>query len=298
MAAGRRRARGLALLRQPWTPQLLDEVFGLLDLAFPGAELPRKERDARRLGGRWDAISTPFVQRVDGALVSHVGVLSHRMAVNGRPFAVGGVHGVATHPERRRRGHYRAAMEEALAWADARWDALELSTAEPELYEPFGFRVLDEHRFVGRGRGGGRAGLRRLDYASPADVELLQGLLGRRAPVSHRLGVVEPGDVFLFVESWRPPLYADDLDAAFALEIEGTTVRLYDVVAPVIPPLASLWDRLPREIQRVEVYFAPDRLDAELNPEPHVLDGDDHFMVRGAFPVPDGPFMLPRSARH
>lgn len=34
-------------------------------------------------------------------------------------------------------------------------------------------------------------------------------------------------------------------------------------------------------LNRVEVYFTPDDLDASLSPEPHVLDEDSWLMVRG-----------------
>jgi hypothetical protein len=88
------------------------------------------------------------------------------------------------------------------------------------------------------------------------------------------------------------------LDAVLSLELDGGTLRLYDVVARALPPLAALLAEIPRVLERVEVYFAPDKLRTELRPEEHVLGGDDRLMVRGAFPEPAGPFMLPRSARH
>jgi len=288
-------------LRRAWTddPTLLARVFALLDLCFPGAELAAKERVARRQGARWDEISTPFALFHEDRLVSHVGVLEHRLVVNGRVLRVGGIHAVATHPARRRRGHYRALMEEALAWCDERYDALELSTAEPLLYEPFGFRELRESRFAGAGPGApGRAGLRLLDLGDARDLERLHGLLAEREPVSERLGVAEPGPIFLFVTANAPLWYVPALDAVVSLAREGGTLRLYDVVARTIPPLSALLAEIPQAVERVEVYFAPDKLDADLVAEEHALGGDDRFMVRGAFPEPAGPFMLPAPARH
>ena len=287
--------------RRAWSedPQLLPRVFELLDLCFPGAGLPAKERVARSLGARWDEISTPFALFENGRLVSHVGVLEHRLVVNGRPLRVGGIHAVATHPEQRRRGHGRAVLEEALAWCDERWDALELSTAEPRLYEPFGFRELRESRFVGAvRRAPGRDGLCPLDRADARDLERLRGLLAEREPVSQRLGVAEPGPVFLFVTANAPLWRVPALEAVVSLALERGTLRLYDVVARSLPTLEALLAEIPQALARVEVYFAPDKLAADLVAEEHVLGGDDRFMVRGAFPEPDGPFMLPVSARH
>jgi hypothetical protein len=50
-------------------------------------------------------------------------------------------------------------------------------------------------------------------------------------------------------------------------------------------------------IERVEVYFCPDRLGGDLAPEPHALGGDDWLMVHGEFPPEGKPCMLPRTAR-
>jgi hypothetical protein len=50
-------------------------------------------------------------------------------------------------------------------------------------------------------------------------------------------------------------------------------------------------------VERVEVYFARDRLDADLTPERHLLFDDDYLMVRGDFAVEGTPFMLPLSGR-
>lgn len=280
-------------------PSLCRRVFALLDLAF-GEDLSGQERAARRLGLRWEDVSTPFCRFERGELVAHVGVLALPLVVNGRPLRAGGIHAVATHPGRRRRGLYRSVMEEALAWCGPRFDALELCTVQPELYEPFGFRVLREERFVGPGPGApGRAGLRVLDYGDPGDVALLHRLLAERTPVSQRLGVDGGAAVLLFDEARRPLHFAPDLDAVLSLELDAGALRLFDVVAREIPSLSEILARIPAAPARVEVYFAPDRLAAPgLRAEPHVLNGSEVFMVRGPFPEPAGPAMLPRTGRH
>jgi hypothetical protein len=53
---------------------------------------------------------------------------------------------------------------------------------------------------------------------------------------------------------------------------------------------------VPERLERVEVYFAPDRLGGALAAEPWNLD-EAFFMVRGPFSPEPGTFMLPRSAR-
>jgi predicted N-acetyltransferase YhbS len=273
------------------------EIFELLDLAF-GEDLSGQERAARAIGLRWEEVSVPFCRHHGGQLIAHVGVLALPLVIDGRAVSAGGIHAVACHPEHRGRGHVRALLEEAIAWAEARHPLLELGTAVPGVYEAVGFRRVPEHRFVGAApRAPKRPGLRVLDYANPGDVALLHRLLAGREPVSQRFGIAGGEGVFLFDEARRRVHYAPDLDAVLSLELEGTTLRLFDVVAARIPSLAEIAARIPVPVERVEVYFAPERLQADLAPEPHILGGDDLWMVRGPFSV-SGPFAMPRTARH
>ena len=50
-------------------------------------------------------------------------------------------------------------------------------------------------------------------------------------------------------------------------------------------------------LNRVEVYFTPDQLDASLSPEPHVVDRDSWLVVRGEFSLWHSDLMLPSTAR-
>jgi hypothetical protein len=103
--------------------------------------------------------------------------------------------------------------------------------------------------------------------------------------------------VFAFNEALRPLHYSDKLDVVLSLEIEGATLRLFDVVGKETPRLSEIAKVIPALIERVEVYFCPDQLGGSLTPESHILGGDDLLMVRGSFPLEGKPFMLPRSAR-
>jgi hypothetical protein len=229
--------------------------------------------------------------------VAHVGLLEIPMVVAGREQRVGGIHAVATHPERRRRGLYRSVMEEALAHADTRYETLVLTTLEPYLYEPFGFRTIPEARFVWTcDKPDTAASMRLIDREEPRDLALLHRLLEERAPVSNRLGVVREHVVFGFDEAYTPLRYDSNGDLLMVYAVVGTTLRLFDVVAKSIPPLGELVVRVPDRVERVEVYFAPDRLGVRLAAEPWNLD-EAFFMVRGPLALEPGTFMLPRSAR-
>lgn len=279
-------------------PGLLGRLMDLFDLVFPG--LRRGADRARVLGAPWESVSTPFVAVADGCVVSHVGLIELPLVIDGRSEIVGAVHGVATHPEYRRQGHYRGLMEELLDSCADRLQTLVLTTEHPEYFTPFGFRVVPEHVFtVPRPRPAGPGSLRLLDVDDAGDVSLLHRLLEDRAPVSERLGVVCEHGVFCFNEGRRPLHYAPDLDVVLCLERRKGTVTLYDVVGPEVPDLDALLDRLPGPISSVTLAFAPDRLAPDATPVPGLFDhdGPSYLMVRGSLGDEKMPFALPRPAR-
>ena len=286
-------------------PSLGPRLFDLLDTVFPG--LAERAQAAGALGFRWEDVSTPFVLLDGDTAVSHVGVIEMPLVLAGRRVPVGVIHGVATHPGFRGRGLFRRVMQAALHHCDARYETLVLCTAQPELYEPFGFRVVQEHVFTASvAPRRGSAGFRELRLDASDDLGRLRRLLAERAPVSDRVGVVETGVVFVFNELTRPLHYAEDLDVIASLEVDGGTLRLFDLVGRTLCPLAAVLERLATPVTRVNIYFSPDRLDVAARPSPHVLmddpgapggEGRSVLAVRGAFAPEAQPFMLPRPAR-
>jgi len=115
--------------------------------------------------------------------------------------------------------------------------------------------------------------------------------------------------VFCFNEGTRPLHYAADIDVLASMEVDGSRLKLYDVVAPRMCSLATLLARIPQAVEEVWVGFSPDKLRAsraEALPHSikgndglmgHVLGGQDLFMVRGPFAAEGQKFTVPRSAR-
>src|SRR5690349_17049764 len=91
-------------------PTLADRVFDLLDRVFPGIRRARAGGEA--FGATWESASTPFVASDGDRIVGHVGLLPLPLVIEGRPTLVGGVHGVATDPDRRRSGVFRRLIGE------------------------------------------------------------------------------------------------------------------------------------------------------------------------------------------
>lgn len=279
-------------------PDLGPTLFDLLDTVFPG--LREGARKARALGAAWESVSTPFVCFEGERAVSHVGVIELSLVVCGQLTKVGSIHAVATHPDCRHRGLYRQVMDEALRHCASRYETVILTTEHPEYFAPFGFRHVPEHAFtVAVDSAGGTDAVRELDLQDPDDLARLHRLLEARAPVSEVVGIVDEKAVFLFNEGRRPLHHVAGLDVVVCLELEGTRLKLFDIVGPRIPTLAELVSRLPWEIEEVEIDFCPDRLGVDARPVPRLLDhdGPSYLMVRGPFAAEGRAFTLPRSAR-
>jgi GNAT superfamily N-acetyltransferase len=278
---------------------LSSKLFNLLEIVFPGAELSALAEQARKLGTAWEGASTPFARfHEDGSLIAHVGVLEIPMRLMGVSVTVGGVHAVCTHPDFRRRGYYRELMNEVLDYCDKRYETLVLTTSNPEFYQPFGFRFIQEHSFkVTCNSPGGVNGIRLLDTTNIEDVKLLHRLLETRAPVSDIVGVVNEKPLFLVNEASRPLYYFPGLDSIACMSVENNQLKLFDLVAPQIFPLQELIQRIPDKIESCCIYFSPERLNTNAEALPEMLDGDSHLMVRGTFTPEHQKFMIPRSAR-
>jgi hypothetical protein len=78
--------------------------------------------------------------------------------------------------------------------------------------------------------------------------------------VSDVLGLGPERPIFLFTECHRPLWYLPALDVVVALEIDGPTLHLRDVVGPRLPSLDALVAELPGDQRDVETYFSPDLL--------------------------------------
>ncbi|MUL35301.1 GNAT family N-acetyltransferase [Gloeocapsopsis dulcis] len=280
-------------------PTLSERLFTLLETVFPGLDLSNLAKSTRAMGAPWETASTPFIRFDDDIAIAHVGVLEIPLQIMGESVTVGGIHAVATHPEYRRRGYYREIMREVLDYCDRRYETLVLTTSQPELYEPFGFRVVEEHKFIKQcdAKGNGDR-LQLLNLSDSNDVKLLHRLLKTRIPVSNVVGVLPQQEKALFCvnEATRPLYYAEDLNVIICMEIEDTQLKLFDVVGTNIPTLDALLAQIPQLIKEIIVYFSPDRLNSTFQAIPHVLD-EALLMVRGKFAAEGDLFMLPRSAR-
>jgi predicted N-acetyltransferase YhbS len=237
----------------------------------------------------------------DGACVANVDVVTATLVVDGARTPVAGLRSVAVDPAWRGRGLFRATMEAALAWCDATVAGpVILYTEEPPLYTRFGFAPVLQHAFGGPPPAAVAepAFSRRLSIDNADDLALARRLLAARAPVSNHVAIDEGSAALFLTRLWLDPdLALDHLPGLDALVVseegDDDTVRIVDLVAPTVPPLARILAALGIAPARVTTMFPPDRLAWIATPEPD----DAGLMVRGKPPAAFAqPFGLPVTA--
>jgi GNAT superfamily N-acetyltransferase len=270
-------------------------IYELLGLVWPG--MAETLALAERYGWNWHDIDTPFVSWEDDRAVSHVGLLCMPVLADGETRAFGGIHAVCTHPRYRGQGRSRRLMEAALEEADRRFATTFLTTGQPGLYERYGFRAIRESRVVLPAPPILPATPARELSDSPADVATLRRLLQDRVPVSRRLYARDSGwlvgiNALLHGRDLRMLRLAEDLDAIFACSVKGRRLHLFDVFSLELPSLEEIRRRIAEPHDEVVLHVGWDRLAPSATPEP-ITEEDDFLMVRGAWPLSEGPFLLP-----
>lgn len=240
-----------------------------------------------RFGGQ-DPTAMPFGYfDAGGRCVANFSAFSMPLIVDGKLVCAAGYQSGAVRPEYRGRGLYRDLMQRAFEWSVAEgFDIGILMTDKPELYEPYGFRVVQQHFFQGEMpemRVDSRS--RPLSMASTEDATLVQSILGRRTPVSDRFAVTEQRLMFLLNCCFDPDMRISHLpeeDAIVAWKQDGGTLKLLDVAAPRTPSLSYIVTALGVEAGTIEVYFPPDNLD--WSGTPAIYRGYCELMVAGDSP--------------
>ncbi len=186
-------------------------------------------------------------------------------------------------------------MRRAFSWADtAGFEVGILLTDKPDLYAPYGFRVVPQFQFCGKGPSSDKActDASELDLARPEDLALIQRILSERQPVSNLLAVARQTEMFLLNACFDPGIRLSFLPALNAVitwkMTVGNTFQLLDIAARRIPSLVEITTALGLSAEGIAVLFPPDRLDWK--GEPHPYEGSCALMVKGfepsTFPQP------------
>lgn len=250
-----------------------------------------------RFGGP-DPTSMPFGYfDENGACAANFSAFSMPMMIDGRLVRAAGFQSGAVRPEWRGRGLYRDLMKRAFGWSDEQGFELGLLlTDKPALYEPYGFRILPQHRFSGlppaEAKPVGPA--RALSISNPDYLALVMRLLRERTPVSLSFAVAAQAEMFLLNSCFDTDIrlaYLDQFEAIVAWKSDEASFQLLDIAGKSIPPLSAILAALHLRPGRIEVCFPPDRLDWQGTPEP--FQSYTSLMIRGeATNCLDRPVML------
>jgi hypothetical protein len=184
-----------------------------------------------------------------------------------------------------------------MAHVSARYGAAKLTTDKPAVYEPFGFRVVPQSRFVLRRRGSAGQGSRPV---LEEDLPWMRRVLAQRAPQSLHFTTRDPGwlvgiDGVLHGDGLGLFHRIDALDALVAWDTREGSLQLLQVVARELPSLEALLAASPWPYDDVVLWFAPDLLAPHAEPIPY--PAEDQLMVWGDWPdLP--PFAVPPLEAH
>jgi len=101
---------------------------------------------------RWRPKDLHFLLYVDSKVVSHVGVLKHILSIDGQPLTIGGVGGVVTVAEERKKGYARLLMQHAARFLKHLWEVeVGLLFCLPRMisyYEMLGWQLVEQRVLI------------------------------------------------------------------------------------------------------------------------------------------------------
>jgi predicted N-acetyltransferase YhbS len=219
-----------------------------------------------RFGGP-DPTSMPFGYFDEaGRCVANFSAFTMPLMINGRLVKAAGYQSGAVRPEFRGQGLYRDLMRQAFSWARETGHEIGiLLTDKPAMYEPYGFRSVEQHKFFGPlpKREDGTMVARTLDLGQQEDIDLAMRILGTRQSVSDRFAPVRQEEMFLLNSCFDPSVqlsYIEALDCIIAWKTADETLVLFDIVSPKVPPLLPILNALGADALQLEILFPPDRL--------------------------------------
>lgn len=276
---------------------LYETCLSLIDSCFPG--IKRLADEGKRYDAHWDKVSTPFVYFVEEKLVGHIGLIPFQLTINGQLHQAAAVHGVCVKESFRRRGIFNALMQEAMLYVKQHYDLAFLFTDQAWLYEPFGFKKIDEFDFLLEDTFTPNTQhhiLRKLNVAEPTDLNLMHDLVLRRLPVSHRFGIVKEQVIFTLDALSKPIYYSDLHQVLIAYKVKDETLYVKDIVFTQPPDLHEILALIPERYSQVVLQFCPDSF-KRFNFKPIKAIPEDFIMVSANFDLGTAPLRFPETGR-
>ncbi len=210
----------------------------------------------------------------DGCCIANLSAFSMPLMIDGEIVRAAGWQSGAVRPAWRGRGLFRQLMDITFERCSAAgYEAMVLTTRHPGLYEPYGFKTLQQAHFsvpmpshpVSVPVAPTKDPLaRRLDIRDATDLALIRRVLAERTPVSNHFAVLDQSHMLL-LNAWLSPSvslhWLEHTNCITATEASTPDrLSLLDIIASNIPPLTHLHAALAPAATEVDVHFPPDRL--------------------------------------
>jgi hypothetical protein len=175
-----------------------------------------------------------------------------------------------------------------------------LFTETPELYIPYGFRQVPEYYFLSSViYEPGTHFFRKLDFFQERDLQMIRECFKNHQPISRRFAPLDYQASFylnMHDPSFQQKLYySESLDGVVVYEVDGGTLKLYDIIAEKIPDLKKLCSQIPEPFSKIEFYFCPDLFNIN-ECHPTIMNNRNSLMVRGDFDLEGNYVKLPITA--
>lgn len=252
--------------------------------------------------GFWNPTYRPYTFFDGSKAVANVSVFTLPLMIGGKLVEAAGIQSVMTHPRYRKQGLMRQLCERMLEDIDRENETAWLFTETPELYTPFGFRVVPEHAFraaLEHIPAQSETDLRRMDFEKKQDVELMRSCFATHQPLSRIFSPVYHASSF-FLHMYNPVFqqkvhFSESLGALLVFEVREDTLHVYDMIGSRIPDIQELCAVMPEPFSTVILHFCPD-LFVEIPFVPVIHADGGYLMVRGRFEEGSVPLRIPMTA--
>lgn len=240
--------------------------------------------------GFWDETYSPVTLFEEDEAIANVSMFSMPMMVGGERIKAAGIQSVMTHPNYRNKGFMKKLFGEVLQKIDEEYNYSFLFTETPELYTPFGFKVVKEYIATMQYEKSEQrlSSIRKLDFFDEKNVQLIKDIFENKERLSRVFAPLHYQSSFylnMYDEKWNKKLYfSEELNAILVYEIEEGVLKLYGVISELMPILDELCAVIPEAFHTIEFYFSPDQLGVE-DADLKLYESKKRLMVRGELSV-------------
>lgn len=276
-----------------------EKLYPLFEQVF---HIPATELADYYARGFWNPTYQPYTLFDGSQAAANVSMFELELVIKDTLVKAAGIQSVMTHPAYRRQGLMRQLFKRMLEDIDEEYETAWLFTEQPELYEPFGFRVVPQHAFRTAWKHQSeqiRPSLRIVDFDNEQDVQLIRTCFAGHQPISREFSPVSYESSF-FLHMYSPSFqkkvhYAQSLQAVVVFEVKEEELHLYDVIGASIPDFGELCAAITEPFSSVTVHACADRFGSQ-SWTPYLHTAGGYLMVRGTFDESKTPVRMPMTS--